>query len=113
MEQYYRTGKYADLEMVILSGGFEDHINVHRVVVCRKSAVLEAYDEMAAKTENPGTITITEPEMQTFLKMIEWMYGIDRDGLLRNNAHRRYGRRGPARHGKQNPFCRRSGVHRR
>jgi hypothetical protein len=72
---HYRTGKYADLRLVTATGL---QLDVHRLIVCSQSQVLDA----KAKT---GTTTIElddEDDTTTVEQMVEWIYGIDDEDLL-------------------------------
>jgi hypothetical protein len=71
--QHYRTGKYADLTLVAKDGTL---FNVHRLVVCPLSPVLDAQAADGAKSIN------TDEDVTTIGQMIEWMYGIDDKKLL-------------------------------
>jgi hypothetical protein len=71
--QHYRTGKYADLILVAKDG---TQFNVHRLVVCPLSPVLDAQATDGAKSIS------TDGDTTTIRKMIEWMYGIDDKKLL-------------------------------
>ena len=73
--EHYRTGKYADLRLVT---SISTQLDVHRLIVCSQSPVLDA----KVKT---GAITIElddEDDATTVEQMIEWMYGIDDENLL-------------------------------
>jgi hypothetical protein len=72
---HYRTGEYADLRLVTATGL---QLDVHRLIVCSQSPVLDA------KTKT-GAIKIElddEDDTTTVEQMIEWMYGIDDQDLL-------------------------------
>ena len=73
--EHYRTGKYADLRLVTSIG---TQLDVHRLIVCSQSPVLDA----KVKT---GAIIIElddEDDATTVEQMVEWMYGIDDENLL-------------------------------
>ena len=71
--EHYRTGKFTDLGLVAKDG---TQFNVHKLVVCSQSPVLDA---KAAE----GVTVIAMDEYETTVgQMIEWMYGIDNDKLL-------------------------------
>jgi hypothetical protein len=72
---HYRTGKYADLRLVTATGL---QLDVHRLVVCSQSPILDA----KVKT---GAVIIElddDDDTKTVEQMIEWMYGIDDQELL-------------------------------
>lgn len=72
---YYRTGKYADLLLVTPIG---TQLGVHRLVVCSQSPILDA-------KARPGVKVIeldADDDATTVEQMVEWMYGIDDQGLL-------------------------------
>ena len=70
---HYRTGKFTDLGLVAKGG---TQFNVHKLVVCSHSPVLDA------QTAEGATILDTGDDATTLGQMIEWMYGIDDQELL-------------------------------
>jgi hypothetical protein len=70
--QHYRTGRFADLRLVAKDG---THFDVHKLVVCSHSTVLDA------AADGTTIINMNEDEA-TIGQMIEWMYGIDHENLL-------------------------------
>jgi hypothetical protein len=75
--QHYRTGKYVDLTLIAKDG---TRFNVHRLVVCPLSPVLDA---QAAD----GVTTIDmEEDATTIGQMVKWMYGIDKKLLKNGNS---------------------------
>lgn len=70
---HYRTGKFTDLGLVAKGG---TQFNVHKLVVCSHSPVLDA------QTAEGVTILDTGDDATTLGQMIEWMYGIDDEQLL-------------------------------
>ena len=70
--QHYRTGRFVDLRLVANDG---THFDVHKLVVCSHSPVLDAAAD--------GTTVINMDDDETTIsQMIEWMYGIDHEKLL-------------------------------
>jgi hypothetical protein len=72
---HYRTGKYADLCLVTATGL---RLDVHRLVVCSQSPVLDARAKIGATTIELDD----EDDTTTVEQMVEWMYGIDDQDLL-------------------------------
>jgi hypothetical protein len=70
---HYRTGKFTDLGLVAKGG---TQFNVHKLVVCSRSPVLDT------QTADGVTILDTGDDATTLGQMIEWMYGIDHEQLL-------------------------------
>ena len=70
---HYRTGKFTDLGLVANDGM---QFNVHKLVVCSHSPLLDA------QAANGATIIDTGDNATTLGQMIEWMYGIDDEKLL-------------------------------
>lgn len=71
--QHYRTGKFTDLRLVARDG---THFNVHRLVICDLSPVLDAQAADGAEViDMDGDATIVK-------QMVEWIYGIDDQKLL-------------------------------
>jgi hypothetical protein len=70
---HYRTGKFTDLGLVAKDG---IQFNVHKLVVCSHSPVLDA------QAADGTTILDTGDDATTLGQMIEWMYGIDDEQLL-------------------------------
>jgi hypothetical protein len=70
---HYRTGKFTDLGLVAKDG---TQFNVHKLVVCSHSPVLDA------QTAEGATILDTGDDATSLSQMIEWMYGIDDEHLL-------------------------------
>ena len=71
--EHYRTGKFTDLGLVAKDGM---QFNVHKLVVCSHSPLLDA------QAANGTTIIDTGDDATTLGQMIEWMYGIDDEKLL-------------------------------
>ena len=71
--EHYRTGKFADLGLVAKDG---TQFNVHKLVVCSQSSVLDA------KAAEGVTIIAMDEDETTIAQMIEWIYGIDKEKLL-------------------------------
>jgi hypothetical protein len=73
--EHYRTGKYADLRLITSIG---TQLDVHRLIVCSQSPVLDATAKTGAmiiQLDDEDDATIVE-------QMVEWMYGIDDEDLL-------------------------------
>jgi hypothetical protein len=70
---HYRTGKFTDLGLVAKDG---TQYNVHKLVVCSHSPLLDA------QAANGVTIIDTGDDATPLGQMIEWMYGIDDEKLL-------------------------------
>jgi hypothetical protein len=75
--QHYRTGKYADLTLIAKDG---TQFNVHRLVVCTLSPVLDAQAADGVKT-----IEMNE-DAATVGQLVKWMYGIDKKLLKNGNS---------------------------
>lgn len=71
--EHYRTGKFTDLGLVAKDGM---QFNVHKLVVCSHSPLLDA------QAANGATIIDTNDNATSLGQMIEWMYGIDDEKLL-------------------------------
>lgn len=71
--EHYRTGKFTDLGLVAKDG---IQFNVHKLVVCSHSPLLDA------QAANGAAILDTGDDATSLGQMIEWMYGIDENQLL-------------------------------
>lgn len=70
---HYRSGKYSDLRLVAKD---RTTWNVHRLVVCAQSPVLDT------KASTGVTVIELDDDVTTIEQAIEWMYSIDRDRLM-------------------------------
>lgn len=68
---HYRTSRYTDLRLISKDG---KHFDVHKLVVCSQSPVLDAAEDAIAVN--------IDHEAHTVEQMVEWMYGIDDKSLL-------------------------------
>lgn len=75
--EHYRTGKFTDLGLLARDGM---QFNVHKLVVCSHSPLLDA------QAANGATIIDTNDNATSLGQMIEWMYGIDDEKLLIDDA---------------------------
>lgn len=72
---HYRSRKYVDLRLITAIGL---QLDVHRLVVCSQSSVLDA----EAKNGTKIIELDADDDATTVEQMIEWMYGIDDQDLL-------------------------------
>lgn len=72
---HYRSRKYVDLRLITAIGL---QLDVHRLVVCSQSPVLDA----EAKNGTKIIELDADDDATTVEQMIEWMYGIDDQDLL-------------------------------
>lgn len=70
---HYLSGRYSDLRLVAKDG---TACNVHRLIVCVQSPVLDA------QASTGVTVIELDDDPKTIEPVAEWMYGISRDRLL-------------------------------